>query len=62
MGRPIRIGNTSRDEYTGAFFGLGVAYDMIDDAPTQARIAALITRLLDNLTAHFDCHYARFFD
>jgi hypothetical protein len=47
------IGNTSRDEYTGAFFGLGVAYDMIDDAPTQARIAALITRLLDNLTAHF---------
>ncbi len=46
------IGNTSRDEYLGAFFGLCVAYDMIGDAPTRAQIAALITRLLDNLLAH----------
>ncbi|HTB11839.1 MAG TPA: hypothetical protein VK752_09720 [Bryobacteraceae bacterium] len=46
------IGNTSRDEYLGAFFGLCVAYDMIGDAPTRAQIAALITRLLDNLVDH----------
>jgi hypothetical protein len=46
------IGNTSRDEYLGAFFGLGVAYDMIDDAPTRAQISALVTRLLDNLLGH----------
>jgi hypothetical protein len=46
------IGNTSRDEYVGAFFGLCVAYDMITDAPTRAQIAALVTRLLDNLLSH----------
>ncbi len=46
------IGNTSRDQYLGAFFGLCVAYDMIGDASTRAQIAALITRLLDNLLAH----------
>ncbi len=46
------IGNTSRDQYIGAFFGLCVAYDMIADAPTRAQVAALITRLLDNLVGH----------
>jgi hypothetical protein len=46
------IGNTSRDQYIGVFFGLCVAYDMIADAPTRGQIAALITRLLDNLVGH----------
>src|SRR5580698_1459736 len=46
------IGNTSRDEYLGAFFGLCVAYDMIADAPTRAQISSLITRMLDNLVDH----------
>lgn len=46
------IGNTSRDEYVGVFFGLGVAYDMIPDAATRAQVSALITRLLDNLLSH----------
>lgn len=46
------IGNTSRDQYIGAFFGLGVAYDMIGDAATRTRIAALITRLLAALIGH----------
>jgi hypothetical protein len=46
------IGNTSRDEYIGAFFGLCVAYDMITDSATRADIVALITRLLDNLLGH----------
>lgn len=32
-GEPVTwIGNTSRDQYSGAFFGLGVAYDMLDPA------------------------------
>src|SRR5262249_48043290 len=26
------VGGTSRDQYSGVFFGLGVAYDMVDDA------------------------------
>ena len=39
------VGNTSRDQYVGAIFGLGAAYDLINDAPTQASIADLITRL-----------------
>ncbi len=46
------IGNTSRDQYIGAFFGLCVAYDMITDAPTRAQISSLVTRLLDNLIDH----------
>ncbi|MGA2877871.1 MAG: hypothetical protein ABSG13_02870 [Bryobacteraceae bacterium] len=45
------IGNTSRDEYMGVFFGLSVAYDLLDSA-TQPAIQALATRLLDFLTAH----------
>src|SRR4051794_37100839 len=43
------IGHTSRDQYAGVFFGLGVAYEMIDDAGTRAEIAALVTRLLSRL-------------
>jgi hypothetical protein len=46
------IGNTSRDEYIGVFFGLGIAYDMIGDAATRTRIAALVTRLLSALLGH----------
>jgi uncharacterized protein (TIGR03437 family) len=47
------VGNTSRDEYVGAIFGLGAAYDLIDDAPTQASISALVTRLVGFLTGQF---------
>jgi hypothetical protein len=46
------IGNTSRDEYIGVFFGLGIAYDMIADAATRTRISALVTRLLSALLGH----------
>ena len=45
------IGNTSRDQYSGVFFGLGVAYDMIEDAETRAEISNLVTRLLDFLVS-----------
>src|SRR5579872_6847696 len=46
------IGNTSRDEYSGVFFGLAVAYDMIDDSNLKSEISALVTRLLDYLRGH----------
>jgi hypothetical protein len=45
------LGNTSRDQYSGVFFGLGVAYDMIDDGPTRADIRRDVERLLDYLLA-----------
>ena len=51
-GRPwVWIGNTSRDQYSGVFFGLATAYDLIPDTGLRAGIAALATRLLDNLLA-----------
>ena len=48
----IWVGNTSRDQYSGVFFGLSTAYDMIKDAALQAAIAVLCTRLLNNLVNH----------
>ena len=31
-GKPyLWIGNTSRDQYSGVFFGLAVAYELVDD-------------------------------
>jgi hypothetical protein len=46
------IGNTSRDQYSGVFFGLGVAYDLVDDAQVRATITPLVTLLLDFLRGH----------
>jgi hypothetical protein len=46
------IGNTSRDEYSGAFFGLGVAYDLIADAQVKSQTSSLITRMLQFLIEH----------
>jgi hypothetical protein len=43
------IGNTSRDQYIGVFFGLGVAYNYISDSRFRARVSALGTRLLQFL-------------
>jgi hypothetical protein len=54
-GEPVRwIGNTSRDQYVGAFFGMAVAFDMLDpavpaDAATRAQISGVATRLLKYL-------------
>ncbi len=45
------VGNTSRDEYIGVFFGLSIAYDLLG-APVQPAVQALATRLLNFLTAH----------
>ena len=48
----IWVGNTSRDQYAGAIFGLAVAYDMVDDAGVQTSISQLVTRLIDFLSGH----------
>jgi hypothetical protein len=45
------IGHTSRDEYMGVFFGLGVAYDLLGSG-TQPAISTLATRLLNFLLAN----------
>src|SRR5258708_17534327 len=46
------VGNTSRDQYIGVFFGLGIAHEMIDDANIKALTADVATRLLDGLLEH----------
>jgi hypothetical protein len=46
------LGNTSRDQYSGVFFGLGVAYDMISDGKTRSEIRKDVNRLLTNLIAN----------
>jgi hypothetical protein len=46
------LGNTSRDQYSGAMFGLGVAYDMVENAEIRSQISSLVTRMLDFLIAH----------
>jgi len=46
------IGDTSRDQYAGVMFGLGVAFDMIDDPELKSTIAAMVTRMVDFLRGH----------
>src|SRR5689334_16519914 len=46
------VGNTSRDQYTGVMFGLGVAYDLIDDQALKASIAGVVTRMVQFLKDH----------
>jgi uncharacterized protein (TIGR03437 family) len=48
----IWVGNTSRDEYSGAMFGLAVAYDMVADIGIRSSISALVTRLVDFLNGN----------
>ena len=43
------VGNTTRDQYAGVFFGLGVAYDMVNNAEVRSFIQQDVTRLLDFL-------------
>jgi hypothetical protein len=41
------LGNTSRDQYSGIFFGLAIAFDFIKDDPdVQSRVARLATTML----------------
>jgi hypothetical protein len=43
------LGNTSRDQYSGVFYGLSIAYDYVDSAEVRAEIFPLATRMLDFL-------------
>jgi len=48
----IWLDNTSRDQVVGAFFGLGAAYDLVDDATVQSAIGQLATRLMGFIVDH----------
>ena len=48
----IWVDNTSRDELVGAFFGLGAAYDLVNDAAIRSSISDLATRLLGFVAQH----------
>jgi hypothetical protein len=43
------LGNTSRDQYSGVFFGLGAAFDLVDQPDVRSRTANLVTRMLEFL-------------
>jgi hypothetical protein len=45
-------GNTSRDQYTGWFLGMCLAYDLIDDEPTRSMIRADVHEVVDSLIDH----------
>ncbi len=51
-GQNFWIGNTSRDEYSGAFFGLSAAYDFVNQPDVRASIQSLAIRMLNFLLAH----------
>jgi uncharacterized protein (TIGR03437 family) len=42
----IWVDNTSRDQLVGAFFGLGAAFDLVNDPAVRSGISDLATRLL----------------
>lgn len=46
------IGNPSRDQIVGAFFGLNVAFDMVDDADVKSGASDLATRLIGYISRH----------
>jgi len=48
----IWVGNTSRDEVVGAFFGLGAAFDLVNDSSVRSDISDLATRLLGYIADH----------
>jgi hypothetical protein len=48
----IWIDNTSRDQVVGALFGLGVAYDLVNDPTVKANIRDLVTRLIGFVVHH----------
>jgi hypothetical protein len=43
------LGNTSRDQYSGVFFGLGVAYSLVADVHIRREIRSDVTRMLSFL-------------
>lgn len=48
----IWVDNTSRDEVVGVFFGLGAAFDLVDDATIKSGIGDLATRMVGFIANH----------
>jgi hypothetical protein len=48
----VWVGDTSRDQYSGVFFGLAVAYDMVAVQNVRDQASSFVTRMLDNLQRH----------
>lgn len=48
----IWVDNTSRDQVVGAFFGLGVAFDLVDDPAVKTGASDLVTRLIGFISRH----------
>jgi hypothetical protein len=46
------IGNTSRDQYSGVFFGLGVTHSVVENDEVRWSIRELVTRMLEFLLQH----------
>jgi hypothetical protein len=46
------IGNTSRDQYSGVLFGLGVAFDLVEQFDVRSFIRHDVTRILNYLLRH----------
>ena len=46
------VDNTSRDQVVGAFFGLGVAFDMVDDPAVKSGVSDLVTLLIGFISRH----------
>lgn len=46
------VSNTSRDQIVGAFFGLGVAFDLVDDPAVKQGVRDLVTRLIGYISRH----------
>jgi hypothetical protein len=49
------VGNTSRDQYCGVFFGLGAAYGLVNDPSVRHAVRILATRLLRRLLRRCWC-------
>jgi hypothetical protein len=48
----IWVDNTSRDQVVGAFFGLGIAYDLVDAPDVKSAVSDLATRLIGFISRH----------
>src|SRR5581483_2265577 len=46
------VDNTSRDQVIGAFFGLGAAFDLVDDAGVKSTINDVATRMAGFISRH----------
>jgi uncharacterized protein (TIGR03437 family) len=46
------VDNTSRDQIVGAFFGLGVAFDLVDQPDVKQGVSDLVTLLIGYISRH----------